>query len=407
MEMAMEENEFYTQLVRRYADNLLSEEELEVFFHALRAGWLSPYLVTAMTEAGAIPAVDAETEILARETAEVPIPAGQPNTPVRRLPRWTRVAAAAALFIVLAGGAWLWLGRPVGHAGVAGEIAQQPIPPAGNKATLTLANGQTIVLDSAARGSLAMQGNARVLKTDSGKLAYQPMSNSTGSAIVYNTLTTPRGGQYQLVLPDGSRVWLNAASSITYPTAFTGADRSVTVSGEAYFDVVKNTAKPFKVIVRTSHAGQAAEVEVLGTGFNIMAYADEPEPSIRATLIRGAIRVSQGKTTALLHPGQQAQIITGNEPNPIHLIDNADTAAAIAWITGFFQFRELDVPAVMRQIGRWYNVDVVYDTPAAGLAGRHFGGRISRRQNLSDLLPMLEANHIHFRIDGTTIHVLP
>lgn len=401
----MEENEFYTRLVQRYADNLLSEEELEVFFHALRAGMLSPQLVAAMTEAGAIPATDAETETLARETAEIPIPGeGEPATPVRHLPRWTRIAVVAALVIVCAGGAWFWLNRPAQRAGGVGVAAQKPIMPAGNKATLTLANGQTIVLDSAARGSIAVQGNARVLKADSGRVDYQSMGNSIDSAIVYNTLATPRGGKYQLTLPDGTQVWLNAASSITYPTAFTGADRSVTITGEGYFDVAKNAAKPFRVIVRASPAGQPAEVDVLGTGFNITAYADEPE--IRTTLIQGAIHVLRGQDAILLHPGQQARMTT-TETNPIRLISNADTAAAIAWISGFFQFRELDVHAVMRQVARWYNVDVVYDDPAAILANRRFGGRISRHKNLSDLLSILEANQIHFRLDGTTIHVLP
>jgi transmembrane sensor len=401
----MEENEFYTRLVQRYADNLLSEEELEVFFHALRAGMLSPQLVAAMTEAGAIPATDAETETLARETAEIPIPGeGEPATPVRRLPRWTRVASAAAVVAVLAGASWLWLGRQSHLATGIAPIAQRPILPAGNKATLTLAGGQQIILDSAAPGSLALQGNARVLKTDSNLLTYASAGN--GAIVVYNTLSIPRGGFYQLVLPDGTHVWLNAASSITYPTAFTGRERSVTVDGEAYFDVVRDPARPFRVkIGPTAAATQPTEVDVLGTGFNITAYVDEPEHEIRTTLIQGAIRVRRGQDALLLYPGQQARI--SNDDQPIRLIPDADTAAAIAWISGFFQFRELGVPAVMRQVSRWYNVDVVYDTPAASLANRRFGGRISRHKNLSDLLSILEANQIHFRLDGTTIHVLP
>jgi ferric-dicitrate binding protein FerR (iron transport regulator) len=402
----MEEDEFYSQLVQRYADNLLSAEEYEVFFHALRAGLLSPQLVAAMTGAGAIPASDPQTEALARETAEIQIHAATlPQTPVRRLPRWARIAAAVVVIAFLAGGAWLWISRSAHRTTETGELAQKPIPPGGNKATLTLSNGQTILLDGAARGSLALQGNARVTKTDSNRLAYTASSNEV--VAVNNTLTTPRGGQYQLTLPDGTRVWLNAASAITYPTAFIGKQRAVTVSGEAYFDVVKDAARTFCVNIRaTTTAREDAQIEVLGTGFNVTAYPDEP--AIRTTLIQGAIRVHRSTASVVLHPGQQALITPAAKAiNPIQLNDNADTAAAIAWITGFFQFRELDVPAVMRQIARWYNVDVVYNVPAASLAGRHFGGRISRRQNLSDLLPILEANGIHFRLDGTTIHVLP
>jgi transmembrane sensor len=398
--MAMDQNEFYTQLARRYAENVLSEEEYEVFFHALEAGLLDHSLVTAMTEAGAVPG-DPLTEAVARETADLVIgdPAVDvPATPVRRFPRWTRTVAAAAIIALLAGGTWLWLNRAAHTATEAGELAQQPIPPAGNKATLTLSNGQTIILDSAARGSLAIEGNTRVQKTDSGKLAYVSMGHSSGSAVLYNTLATPRGGHYQLTLPDGTRVWLNAASAITYPTAFQEKERQVEVTGEVYFEVAKNASQPFKVRVKDRE-----DVEVLGTSFDVNAYPDETD--IRTTLLEGSVRVTAASTKSrfMLKPGQQAQVV-GTQ---INVLPDADTAAAVAWITGFFQFRELDVPAVMRQISRWYDVDLVYDAPAASLTGHHFGGRISRRQNLSDLLPILEANQIHFRIDGTTIHVLP
>jgi transmembrane sensor len=393
----MEESEFYTQLVRHYAENLLSEEELEVFFHALRAGLLDQPLVTAMTEAGAAPG-NALTEVLARETADLPLtdPAVEvPITPFRRLPRWTRVAGAAAVIALLVGGAWLWLGRPAQSAAKVGETAQKPIPPGGNRATLTLAGGQTIILDSAANGLLTRQGNANVVKLRSGQLAYRTGGIST--ELIYNTVTTPRGGEYAVTLPDGSVVHLNAASSIRFPTTFIGADREVSITGEAYFEIVRDPAHPFRVRV-----GDSLAVDVLGTDFDIMAYGDEP--SIRTTLLRGAVRVRKGSNALLLKPGEQAE---SSPPGPPQLIRECDTTAVVAWVGGFFQFRHLDLRQMMRQIQRWYNVQVVYDLPANSPMPSQFGGRIARNLGLDNLILIMQKLGVHLRVDGDTIHVLP
>ncbi len=411
--MVMEENEFYRQLVQRYTDNLLSEEELEVFFHSLEAGLLQPYLVTAMTETAPITEADALTESLAAETADLPVPQAplSERSPLRRILRMPRIARVAAVLLLLAAAGWWFTTHRRQDIGPAPVAAKSPdIAPGRDAAILTLSGDRQVMLDSATRDTVLTEG-AAIVANANGRLAYN-IGSTVSSEIAYNTLTTARGGQYQLTLPDGTRVWLNAASSITYPTAFTGQQREVSVSGEAYFEVAKDISRPFRVVIRsTMRTGatdrEAVKVEVLGTGFNIMAYADEPE--IRTTLIQGAIRVHKGPASTLLHPGMQARITSGaaNEPNPIRLISNADTSEAIAWTTGFFQFEDLGIQPIMRQIARWYDADVVYDLPAASLAGRHFGGRISRRLNLSDVLAILQANKIHFRIEGKSIHVLP
>jgi ferric-dicitrate binding protein FerR (iron transport regulator) len=405
MEELNDKREFYTELVQRYADNLLSEEELEVFFHALRAGLLDHSLVVAMTEAAAIPATDAATETLARETAEMPIttetveiplPGGlEPATPVRRLPRWTRIAAAAVIIAALAGGAWLWLNRSANNFNRVGETARQPIQPGGNHATLTLANGNQIILDSAANGLLSRQGNADVLKLHSGQLAYR--SGGLSTALLYNTITTPRGGEYAVTLPDGSTVRLNAASSIRFPTTFSGKDREVSITGEAYFEIARDPAHPFRVRV-----GDSMAVDVLGTDFDIMAYGDEP--AIRTTLLRGAVRVRQGPLALVLTPGEQAQV---GPAGSLRLVRQCDTTAVVAWIGGFFQFRDLDLRQMMRQIQRWYNVQVVYDLPSGSPQPMAFGGRIARNLGLDNLILIMQKLGVHLRVDGDTIHVLP
>jgi transmembrane sensor len=395
----MEESEFHRQLVRRYAENNATEAELEVFFHLLESGVLDKMLVAEM---GLAPE-DADIEALAAVVAGTPVtamerPVGRGR--VRRL--WTKIAGVAAVLLLIGGGIWFWAGR---NQKPTIELAiKTNIGPGGNKAVLTLANGRSIVLDSAANGLVAMQGTARVEKA-SGGLLYAPSSLGPGAAapVLYNTLTTPRGGEYRLTLPDGSRVWLNAASSITYPTAFTGRDRRVSVTGEAYFDVAKDPAKVFSVQLRDS-----VVVDVLGTGFDVMAYGDEPE--VKTTLIRGAVRVRKGLSATVLAPGEQADIPDGAgiaAGTGIQLLPGVDTAAVIAWVTGYFEFRNLTLAQLMRQIGRWYDVQIVNDAPHSSLTPKHFGGRVSRYYGLENLLNILGKLGVHLRVDGPTIHVLP
>jgi len=273
------------------------------------------------------------------------------------------------------------------------------ILPGGNKAILTLANGKQIVLTDAHNGTLAMQHNTEIKKTADGKIVYAVNSPGTAvnqnSGIQYNTITTPRGGEYTVILPDGSKVSLNSASSLTYPAAFTGGERKVELTGEAYFEVAHNPAKPFKV----SSNGQT--VEVLGTHFNINAYSDER--AIKTTLLEGAVKISKGSRIAVLKPGQQAQI-SNNELNPeININSNVDLEEAVAWKNGLFVFDGDNIQHIMRMLSRWYDVEVVY---SGAIQDDPFGGSVSRFENVSEVLKILQlTGKVHFKIEGRKIIV--
>ncbi len=306
---------------------------------------------------------------------------------------WKRSLSAAAAVLFLLLGVWYFGARHKEGKSVASSSAVYPndIPPEGNKAILTLADGSRIVLDSAHNGQLAQQGSVKVVASN-GQLSYEA-DNKEGE-VVYNIMTTPRGGQYQLVLPDGTKVWLNAASSIKYPTVFQGPGREVELTGEGYFEVAQNKSSPF--IVKAGNMN----ITVLGTHFDIMAYEDEDNR--RATLLEGKIMVSKGADEKIIDPGQQV-IVNNNRPMVVD--KDADTDKAIAWKTGFFKFNNTDIRALMREISRCYNVDVIYNiTDFSG----EYGGRISRNLPLSQLVKLLEGNGIyHYRIEGRKLVVLP
>ena len=311
-----------------------------------------------------------------------------------------RVAAAAVIMLLVGSIAYLYYKRAPKNEAVIVKKEQavpQDVAPGSNKAILTLADNSTIMLDSAANGTLAKQGKTTVIKSGDGKLVYDAKALPTAhSPVSYNTLATPRGGQYQLVLPDGSKVWLNAASSIRYPTAFTGNERKVEITGEAYFEIKPLTPKgeqkkmPFVVKIVTPK-GDGGEVEVLGTHFNINAYDDEPV--IKTTLLEGSVKISKDAASALLKPGAQAQL---NRSGQIKISDDADVDEAMAWKNGIFKFKEADLPTVVRQLQRWYNIEVVYEKEIPAL---HFGGDISRNSNLSQVLKILEISGVHARIE--------
>ena len=222
------------------------------------------------------------------------------------------------------------------------------VPPGGNRATLTLADGSIIDLADAQNGALAEQGNSRVIKIG-GKLAYNTSSENEVE-IVYNIVSTPKGGQYQIELPDGTQVWLNAASSLRFPTSFTGKERRVEImNGEAYFEVAKNKKMPF--IVRLN----SAEIQVLGTHFNVMAYAEEA--TVKTTLLEGSIKFVQQQRGLLLRPGEQIQL---SKDGSTKIESDVDTDQVVAWKNGLFQFDNSDIETVMRQLSRWYDVSVVY-----------------------------------------------
>ena len=303
---------------------------------------------------------------------------------------------AAAILIIFGVGAYLWINTR-NSSDVAttntGKRFQTDVAPGGDKAVLTLADGSKIVLDSAANGSVATQGNAAIVKLANGQIAYT-LKDAPKGEVMINTMSTPYGGQYQLTLPDGSRVWLNAASSITYPVAFVQNTRSVKVTGEVYFEVAKNKEKPFIVDI-----DGRSSVQVLGTSFNVNSYEDEA--SIKTTLIEGSVKVMLGTTDAILKPGQQAQI--NNTATGIVVISNPDIEQALAWKNGVFNFNGSDLRGVMRQLQRWYDIKVQYN---GSIDNGAFRGRIDRKVNLSDVLDILEeAGGVKFRLDGKTLVV--
>ncbi|GGN07138.1 iron dicitrate transporter FecR [Dyadobacter beijingensis] len=307
---------------------------------------------------------------------------------------WLRIAAAAVLILSL--GIYWWSGkdqRPIAQLPVP-ALKEADLPPGGNKATLTLGDGSSIVLDGAENGSLASEGGTNVIKSKKGELVYSS-SGKSGLAAVFNTVATPKGGQYHIVLPDGSKAWLNAVSSLRFPTAFRGKERKVEITGEVYFEVAHNAKMPF--IVTTAHA----QVRVLGTHFNVMAYPDENV--LKTTLLEGSVQVSNsaGKS-AMLSPGQQARIksLSGQ----IGIADNIDIEKEMAWKNGYFQFQDDNLEQVMRQISRWYDVEVVYE----GMPGKEtFTGRLPRNANVSKVFKILSLSGVRCRIEGKSIVVNP
>lgn len=301
--------------------------------------------------------------------------------PIRRISGRRKWLAAASVLLIISIGAYLWNAskKTTGNTeGIAKTIA---IAPGSNGAILTLANGTTVVLDSLANGLVATQNGSQVV-LNNGQLVYNSVESVDGEP-VFNTMTTPKGRQFKLTLPDGSQVWLNASSSIRYPTIFTGNERTVEVTGEVYFEVAKNKQLPFRVNVNSK-----AEVEVLGTHFNINSYNNEP--SINTTLLEGSVRVSTTGGQAVLKPGEEAKIATD-----ISVVKNVDTEKVMAWKNGIFNFEGLTLREMMRQIERWYDIEVVYEDNVPNI---EFFGKMSRNTNLDDVLIAMKGFGLKCRI---------
>lgn len=322
-----------------------------------------------------------------------------PIRPPNKNQLWLKVGVAAAMMVFVGFGAYVLINQHKTAANKRAQARLKPVPvhdvlPGGNKAVLTLANGKTITLDSAKNGLLANEGNAHIKKTHDGQLVYEGGKNGGADVpAAMNTVSTPRGGQYQLVLDDGSKVWLNSASSLSFPATFKGATREVEITGEAYFEVAKNAKMPFKVKVNNT------VVEVLGTHFNIMAYNDED--AMKTTLLEGSVKISNKQFSGLLKPGQQALL---KQNGPIKITDEADADDAVAWKQGIFQFRDASIEAIMRQAARWYDVQVSF---AGKIPAKEFTGRISRNVKASELMGMLKYMGVNFKIEDKHITVLP
>lgn len=266
---------------------------------------------------------------------------------------------------------------------------QTDVSPGRNKARLELADGSTLLLEQFWAGAVRAEGGA-VITNQNGQLVYQANPVATTQPVGFNKVTTPKGGQYQVILPDGSRVTLNAGSSLRFPTAFSGIQRGVELSGEAYFEIAKNGQMPFVV-----QAGKV-RVEVLGTEFNVMAYANES--SVNTTLLEGSVKVSTGTDSRMISPGHQGRVSAGIE------IIRVDTEEVTAWQKGLFQFNDSDLQSVMRQLERWYDVEIAFE---GKISDRHFSGLISRNTNLSQVLKMLElTGGVKFRMEERRVTVL-
>ena len=308
--------------------------------------------------------------------------------------RWWHFASAAAVITAIAAISFLQY-TPSKETAIAKLIkTKQPeikfVQPGTSKAQLVLADGSVISLDSSRNLHLREEDGTNIDK-QSGKLIYKDVIGGDGK-ILFNTLSTPRGGEFQLVLPDGSKVWLNAASSIKFPTRFVGKERTVFLHGEAYFEVAKNKQMPFYVKLDNDLA-----VEVTGTHFNIMGYNDESE--IRTTLVEGSVKVTHENNTVLLSPSKQAIMKRGNESL---MVSDADVDKALAWKKGMIEFEGSELPYIMRQLSRWYDMDIDFknDVPKGT-----YKGAIRRQAPLTDVLEILKLAGVKFKMEDKKLIV--
>ncbi|MGJ7030515.1 FecR family protein [Niabella hirudinis] len=384
-------------LLKSFANNAIAGEEIEEMLSLLRQDTNDAALYALIED------LRSETDGKAPDTAVDwervwnairPVPSGM---------KWHWWRAAAVFIGILGIALYLWLNRREAAKPELAKAApvqqqQKDIQPGGDRAVLTLADGSQIVLDSTANGKLAQQGSVEVIKLTNGQIVYKKAGGKENE-LLYNTMSTPRGGQYKLVLPDGSKVWLNALSSIRYPASFAGNERGVAITGEVYFEVARDPAHPFKVSLLPASGKKGMEVEVLGTHFNVNAYGDEP--LVNTTLLEGSVKVKQAAGSIVIRPGQQAQV---NSAGKMNVASNVDVAGVVAWKEGHFVFRDTDLKTIMHQLARWYDVDVKYE---GDIPERYFTADISKNKPLSSVLKILEQSNIRFEIRGQTLTVMP
>lgn len=378
-------------ILKRYSEGMATPEEtdfLEQYYDYLQD---RPGLSTLLTEGENKNAEQQNWERLSAQIEE-PFHTITPHR-VSFYTRWRTIAAASIILFIGLGGWYLLSNKNDQQQQAVKETVSNDIkPPQENRATITLTNGQTVYLDSAAIGSLADQGSVKLVKLANGKIAYHNVSNETVKEQVYNTLTNPKGSRVvDMTLADGSRVWLNAGSSITYPVMFAGNERTVVITGEAYFEVAHDKLKPFKV------SKSDMQVEVLGTHFNVNAYDDEK--NIKVTLLEGAVRLKTNGDSKILKPGEQA-LVSGN----ISILESVDMEAVMAWKDGRFKFSSVDIETIMRQVARWYDIDIEYHGKVEGT----LSGGLARNVNASQLFYVLElTDKVKFEIEGRKVIVTP
>jgi hypothetical protein len=305
---------------------------------------------------------------------------------------WPRLVAASVIFLVVGFGAVYFVGSYKSKPSFVDHNISVPkdINPGFSGAVLTLSNGNQILLDTAKNSHLFSQSGLRLINQN-GQLSYKNSDANSNEAVVYNIMTTAKGRQYQLVLSDGTKVWLNAASSIKFPAVFSGKERNVSITGEAYFEVAHNAAKPFNVAVNGEN------IHVLGTHFNVNAYEDELITS--TTLLEGSVEITKENTTIKLLPGQQAQLKKTGEWN---VLKDTDIDGVTAWKDGLFVMKNADIGVVMRQIARWYDIEIVYE---GTIPSGHISGDIPRNMKLSKVLEVMQLSGVHFTFDGKKVIV--
>lgn len=381
-----ERHEHIKELYRLWLAGLASEEEEREFFALLRDAGGMEQLPALMKESWEMLEHHAEGQTgPALNSGQIDTMADRIltryGTKVKRLPvlrRWW--VAASVLMLIVAGIYLLNIYR------TPPTVSMEHVQPGKAGAVLMLADGSQVSLDTIQNGLIALQGGVQA-KVVNGTLVYE----GKGNEVLYNTMYTPKGRQFQLTLPDGTKVWLNAASSIRYPTTFSGKKRNVAVTGEVYFEVAGNSAQPFMVDVSGKQV-----VEVLGTKFNVNSYADER--NISTTLLQGSIRVSAEAAAIVLKPGQQTVL----SDSQLRMMENADTEQAVAWTNGIFNFNNMDIAAVFRQLSRWYDIEVRFE---GRIPDEKFEGKMSRKLSLPELLEFLKVFNLQFRYEGRTLIV--
>lgn len=401
-------NERGAYLLNRYGDATATPEEEQELYQWVaaeeNAGMLKEYIITLLQEQPDDRRfANVNWDRLFANALQTAKEKEAGSQAVVRPLLWRRIAVAASIVLVLSVGAYFYFSNKVSDQQAATNKPQRATDikaPAANRAMITLANGEKIYLDSSANGALANEQGINLVKLNDGKIVYKAAGSPSGagSKISYNTLNNPRGSRViDITLSDGSQVWLNAGSSVTYPVAFVEKERKVEITGEAYFEVAHDKTRPFLV------SRGDLRVQVLGTKFNVNAYDDEAD--IKVTLLEGSVRVDAPGTTrtgnaAILRPGQQVIADHGK----LKVERAVDLEQVMAWKNGFFSFHDADVQTVMRQLGRWYNVEVSY-TGAAGTD--KFTGEIDRSISLAKLLDHLARSRVHFKIEGRKLIVMP
>lgn len=402
-------NSSFRILLDKYITHSITSEERKQLAQLLQADQYTTELETIIDQQFASNAFETEEDDTLRQLIFEKIQAAKHNhqTPVRRMqPRFVssrtfkRIAVAASILLIVGLGFYFALvgvftNKPKQETATQTERFKNDIDPGGYKARLTLADGRIIVLDSVATGELAKQGKTVVINKD-GQLVYSRESGAGSHEIMYNTLSTARGETYATVLADGSKVWLNSASSIKYPVAFTGNERRVEITGEAYFEIAKDPKKKFIV------SSNNVETEVLGTHFNVNAYDDESE--IKITLLEGSVRVTSASSVVKIKPGEQAKVSpgVGLESGTIP-VQTANINQVVAWKNGMFQFESAELANVMRQLSRWYDIEVINGENM----NVRFTGEIPRRAKLTTILKAIElTGNVKFMVEGKKVTVM-